>query len=109
MGLNLALHSVMVSWSESSSPSCSSGSVVSGVAGMGAGVISKFLVYPLDTVKKRLQARAFWGSISGSVRRSSNYDRTFPKLNSTRRKKIVGAVNNGIQNLRIHKSHTEAW
>ena len=98
MGLNFALHDVFVSWSESSSPSGSSGSVVSGVAGMGAGVISKFLVYPLDTVKKRLQAQAFWGSISGSVRRSTNYNSAFPKLNSTRRKKIVGAVNNGIQN-----------
>ena len=56
MGINFALHDVLVMLSESND------SRVSGVAGMGAGVISKFLVYPLDTVKRRLQAQAFYGS-----------------------------------------------
>jgi solute carrier family 25 thiamine pyrophosphate transporter 19 len=59
MGLNFALHDAAVMLSGSND------SVVSGVAGMGAGVVSKFLVYPLDTVKRRLQAQAFYGSSPG--------------------------------------------
>ncbi|KAL3809987.1 hypothetical protein ACHAXA_007763 [Cyclostephanos tholiformis] len=59
MGINFALHDAVVVMSESND------SIVSGAAGMGAGVVSKFLVYPLDTVKRRLQAQAFYGTSSG--------------------------------------------
>jgi len=94
MGINFALHDVLVMLSGSSD------SRVSGVAGMAAGVISKLLVYPLDTVKKRLQAQAFWGSGSaqGAVRKSTEYSAALPWNPSiySNRRRIVGAVNTEV-------------
>ena len=91
MGINFALHDVLVMLSGSND------SMISGVAGMAAGVISKFLVYPLDTVKKRLQAQAFWGPSpsEGTLRKSTKYTTALPKNSSmhSNRKRVVGAVN----------------
>mmetsp|Transcript_31885 Transcript_31885/g.67030 ORF Transcript_31885/g.67030 Transcript_31885/m.67030 type:complete len:410 (+) Transcript_31885:205-1434(+) len=92
MGINFALHDILVMLSESTD------SRVSGVAGMGAGVISKLLVYPLDTVKKRLQAQAFWGSspsAAGIVRTSTKYSTALPLNPSmySNKKRVVGAIN----------------
>jgi len=88
MGINFALHDLLVMLSGSSD------SRVSGVAGMGAGIVSKFLVYPMDTVKKRLQAQAFWGSSQGN-RKSTKYTTSLPKNPSmySNSKRVVGAVN----------------
>ena len=91
MGLNFALHDLFVTKIGSND------SKVSGIAGMGAGVISKFLVYPLDTVKKRLQAQAFWEKGSGTLNtnRITSYNSAF--LQDDRlSKKVVGAVNRGV-------------
>lgn len=98
MGLNFALHDVLVSLTQDpSSNKNSKGSFISGVAGMGAGVVSKFLVYPLDTVKKRLQAQAFWGSKKTETM-STNYNSSVPQnRNASSRKKLVGAVNVGAK------------
>ncbi len=72
MGINFAVHdALMLLLSKRGSDSS-----VSGVAGMGAGVVSKLLVYPLDTVKKRLQAQAFWGSKPKTS--STNYKMAIP-------------------------------
>ena len=94
MGLNFALHDVMVSYTDDSSKGDNNkSSVISGLAGMGAGVISKCLVYPLDTVKKRLQAQAFWGSKTVETR-NTNYNSALSQNSSVlTRKKVVGAVN----------------
>ena len=91
MGLNFALHDLFVSKIGSND------SKVSGIAGMGAGVISKFLVYPLDTVKKRLQAQAFWEKGSGTLNtnRITSYNSAFLQDDSLSRK-VVGAVNRGV-------------
>lgn len=91
MGLNFALHDLFVAKSGSID------SKVSGIAGMIAGVISKFLVYPLDTVKKRLQAQAFWekGSDKVNTNRITSYNSAF--LQDDRlMKKVVEAVNSGV-------------
>ena len=72
MGLNFALHDAAVVLSGTND------SLVSGVAGMGAGVVSKFLVYPLDTVKRRLQAQAFYGTSPGCEDSAGKVSR-FPK------------------------------
>lgn len=84
MGINFALHDVLVMLSESND------SRVSGVAGMGAGVISKFLVYPLDTVKRRLQAQAFYGSspVGEDAAQNRHYNR----------KKVPGAASRVVLN-----------
>ena len=110
MGLNFALHDVLIRWTEQSSSSLllsslssdkqQTKSVLSGIAGMGAGVISKFLVYPLDTVKKRLQAQAFWGSNNDThPSRSTNYNSSIipSNRNNNLRKKVVDAVNVGAK------------
>ena len=95
MGLNFALHDMLMMVAESSD------SRLSGMVGMGAGVISKFLVYPLDTVKKRLQAQAFWSPTigDGTMRKSTKYNDALPKnasMYSNRKRVIVGAVNRGV-------------
>lgn len=93
MGLNFALHDFFVTKSGSND------SRVSGIAGMGAGAISKLLVYPLDTVKKRLQAQAFFSNQSANnvnTNRITSYDSKFLQ-DDRRRRKVVGAVNRGIR------------
>ncbi|KAL3778252.1 hypothetical protein ACHAWO_011129 [Cyclotella atomus] len=98
MGLNFALHDILVSLNQDpSKDKTSKRSFISGIAGMGAGVISKFLVYPLDTVKKRLQAQAFWGG-SKTESKSANYKSPVPQnRNAFSQRKLVGAVNVGTQ------------
>jgi solute carrier family 25 thiamine pyrophosphate transporter 19 len=75
MGINFALHDTIVVLSESTD------SRVSGMAGMIAGVISKFIVYPLDTVKRRLQAQAFYGGGCSSIQQQ-NTTSTVPIIRS---------------------------
>lgn len=70
MGINFALHDTIVVLSDSTD------SRVSGMAGMVAGVISKFLVYPLDTVKRRLQAQAFYGGRCSSIQQQQQHAAT---------------------------------
>jgi solute carrier family 25 thiamine pyrophosphate transporter 19 len=65
MGINFALHDTIVVLSESTD------SRVSGMAGMIAGVISKFIVYPLDTLKRRLQAQAFYGGGCSAIQQQT--------------------------------------
>jgi solute carrier family 25 thiamine pyrophosphate transporter 19 len=55
MGINFALYDYLERYSEANRQSVGS----SGLAGTIAGGVSKLLVYPMDTVKKRLQAQAF--------------------------------------------------
>lgn len=89
MGVSFAVHDVLVTLIDSRD------SRVSGVAGMGAGVVSKLLVYPFDTVKKRLQAQSFYGSsqVGESIpRRSINYTTALPKKRSmySNKRNVVG-------------------
>ncbi|KAL3780624.1 hypothetical protein ACHAW5_000162 [Stephanodiscus triporus] len=86
MGINFALHDVLVMLSESND------SRVSGIAGMVAGVISKFLVYPLDTVKRRLQAQAFYGSSPEGGDAVRKVIRSFPQSRISERKRVPGAA-----------------
>jgi len=89
MGLNFALHDLFVRWGESN---VSGNAIISGIGGMGAGVISKFLVYPLDTVKKRLQAQAFWGP--SKIEQTKNT--IFTAISTQGAKKVVKAGNVGV-------------
>ncbi len=92
MGINFALHDVLVMLSESND------SRVSGVAGMGAGVISKFLVYPLDTVKRRLQAQAFYGSSAEGEDSARKIIQSLSQNRHSNRKKVSGAASRVVLN-----------
>ena len=59
MGLNFALYDIMTRGDKRSS--------TSSVAGMISGATSKVIVYPLDTVKKRLQAQSAFGTTASST------------------------------------------
>jgi len=95
MGLSFCLHDLLVL---RLSDNYGSSSAISGVAGMGAGLISKFVIYPLDTVKKRLQSQAFYGSSQKDVGKSTKY--TFlprnQSLYSNKRRRVIGAVNRAL-------------
>lgn len=102
MGLNFMLHDVLVARLTKAG---NGGSGASGLAGMAAGVVSKLLVFPMDTVKKRLQAEAFWGPADagaggggGSGGASTRYDSRPPPstaggAGAPGERRVVGAVN----------------
>jgi len=94
MGINFMLHDVLVARLGRSG---TGGSGASGLAGMAAGVVSKLLVFPMDTVKKRLQAEAFWGPVAagsgGGGGISSRYDSKPPPNAGLGNAGVVAAVN----------------
>jgi solute carrier family 25 thiamine pyrophosphate transporter 19 len=100
MGLNFALHDAAVMLSGSND------SVVSGVAGMGAGVVSKFLVYPLDTVKRRLQAQAFYGTCPGGEDTARKIP-SFPKDYHSARNTVPGTASRAA--LHHQSSHVVSY
>lgn len=69
MGINFALFDYFTRVLATSTTSAKSKQLKrvgdAGLAGVIAGGTSKLLVYPMDTVKKRLQAQAFMGVVSG--------------------------------------------
>jgi solute carrier family 25 thiamine pyrophosphate transporter 19 len=65
MGLNFYLYDCLTNNSSPSSTSSSSvgtGVLHAGTAGAVSGAVSKLVTYPLDTIKRRLQAQAFFGA-----------------------------------------------
>ena len=71
MGLNFALYDTMTRGDKSS--------FTSSIAGMISGATSKIIVYPLDTVKKRLQAQAAFGVSDGGATSASSSSQFFHK------------------------------
>lgn len=84
MGLNFAIYDYLVSLSSSTNTSSDKGGKksktsvgFSAYAGSLSGAFSKMLVYPLDTVKRRLQAQAFFASSTPHDRARRHYQGTW--------------------------------
>mmetsp|Transcript_20650 Transcript_20650/g.25356 ORF Transcript_20650/g.25356 Transcript_20650/m.25356 type:complete len:381 (+) Transcript_20650:47-1189(+) len=60
MGINFALYDLYLRYDDKLNVGSS------GIAGALAGGVSKFIVYPLDTVKKRMQAQTFFTTFTSS-------------------------------------------
>mmetsp|Transcript_1242 Transcript_1242/g.2998 ORF Transcript_1242/g.2998 Transcript_1242/m.2998 type:complete len:398 (+) Transcript_1242:235-1428(+) len=64
MGLNFAIYDFLITEREDSRSSKSVG--LSGYAGSISGAVSKVIVYPMDTIKKRIQIQSVFGASSST-------------------------------------------
>ena len=88
MGLNFGIYEQL---RQSSNQQDGGGVLSSGYAGAISGCVSKFIVYPLDTVKKRLQAQAYYESTA----MQDKYQNTLDCLRTMVRKEGVQSLYRG--------------
>mmetsp|Transcript_28931 Transcript_28931/g.42902 ORF Transcript_28931/g.42902 Transcript_28931/m.42902 type:complete len:415 (+) Transcript_28931:77-1321(+) len=90
MGINFALYDLFTRFSDKHNVGGA------GVAGTFAGGISKFLVYPMDTVKKRLQANTFLASTSSGSASALKYTGMVDCIVSITRDEGINAFYRGL-------------
>jgi solute carrier family 25 thiamine pyrophosphate transporter 19 len=96
MGLNFAIYDFLITKGEENNNSKSKSIGLSGYAGSISGAVSKIIVYPLDTVKKRIQIQSVYGSTASGTGVGLHYNGMWDCLATTIRTEGIQGLYRGL-------------